>query len=165
MRPITACSNSSESRTTAPSGRRVFRDCKPLRFATPNEPPHCASGTRACWRFCKCWSLFCLQPEGFRHAQLRAHLASLLGLDPDALTAGQMTYQLRRLRLHGLIERIPRTHRYRLTDFGRRTALFLPRLYARTIRPALSLIDPKALPVNHRLQRAFANLDQQINLF
>jgi hypothetical protein len=76
-----------------------------------------------------------------------------------------MTYQLRRLRLHGLIERIPRTHRYRLTDFGRRTALFLPRLYARTIRPALSLIDPKALPVNHRLQRAFANLDQQINLF
>lgn len=56
-----------------------------------------------------------------------------------------MTYQLRRLRLHGLIERVPKTHRYRLTALGRRAALFFPRLYARTIRPALSLIDPQAL--------------------
>jgi hypothetical protein len=27
------------------------------------------------------------------------------------LTSGQITYDLRRLRVHGLIERIPRTHR------------------------------------------------------
>ncbi len=74
-----------------------------------------------------------------------------------------MTYQLRRLRLHGLIERMPRSHRYRLTDFGRHAALFLPRLYARAIRPALSLIDPQALPVNHRLQRAFQAVDLEIH--
>ena len=29
-----------------------------------------------------------------------------------------MTYDLRRLRLHGIIERIPRTIRYRLTGYG-----------------------------------------------
>jgi DNA-binding PadR family transcriptional regulator len=109
--------------------------------------------------------LFCLQPEGFRQAQLRQHYASLLGLDPAALTPGQMVYQLRRLRLHGLIERIHRTHRYQLTDFGRRAALFLTRLYARAIRPGLSLIDTKALPVNHRLQRAFSRLDAEITSF
>lgn len=109
--------------------------------------------------------LFCLQPEGFRHAQLRTHYAALLGLDPATLSTGQMTYQLRRLRLHGLIERMPRTHRYRLTDFGRRTALFLPRLYARAIRPGLSLLDPIALPVKHPLQRAFNSLDRQIKSF
>ena len=35
-----------------------------------------------------------------------------------------MTYDLRRLRLHGLIERIPHTHRYRPTPLGWRTAWF-----------------------------------------
>jgi len=109
--------------------------------------------------------LFCLQPEGFRNQHLREHYARLLGLDPTALTPGQLTYQLRRLRLHRLIERIPRSHRYRLTDFGLRAALFLSRLYARTIRPGMSLTDPQALPSGHGLQRAFKNLDQQIHTF
>jgi hypothetical protein len=49
-----------------------------------------------------------------------------------------MTYDLRRLRLHGLIERIPSTHRYRVTDEGLRAALFFNRFYARALRPALS---------------------------
>jgi hypothetical protein len=109
--------------------------------------------------------LFCLQPEGFRNQHLRAHYARLLGLDPTALTPGQLTYQLRRLRLHGLIERVPDTHRYRLTDFGLRAALFLTRLYARTIRPGLSFIDPKALLSDHGLQRAFNTIDTQIHAF
>jgi hypothetical protein len=109
--------------------------------------------------------LFCLQPEGFRNQHLREHYARLLGLDPAALTPGQLTYQLRRLRLHGLIERIPKTHRYRLTDFGLRATLFLSRLYARAIRPGMAFIDPAALPSNHGLQRAFNNLDKQIHTF
>ena len=41
------------------------------------------------------------------------------------MTPGQMTYHLRRLRLHGLIERIPGTHRYQVTRQGWRAALFL----------------------------------------
>jgi len=32
-----------------------------------------------------------------------------------------MTYHLRRFRLHGIIERIPQTHRYRITHPGLRT--------------------------------------------
>jgi hypothetical protein len=109
--------------------------------------------------------LFCLQPEGFRNQHLREHYARLLGLNPDTLTQGQLTYQLRRLRLHGLIQRVPKTHRYRLTDFGLRTTLFLSRLYARAIRPGLSLVEPLALPSNHGLQRAFDNLEKQVNFF
>jgi hypothetical protein len=109
--------------------------------------------------------LFCLLPEGFRNADLREHYAQLLGLAPNALSQGQMTYQLRRLKMHGLIQRIPKTHRYRLTDFGLRAAMFLSRLYARAIRPGLSFIDPNALPSEHGLQRAFLNLDKHVNLF
>ncbi len=59
--------------------------------------------------------VFRLLPHGFTNRDLREHLAPLLGRDPSTITSGQMSYDLRRLRLHGLIERIPRTHRYQLT--------------------------------------------------
>jgi len=109
--------------------------------------------------------LFCFLPDGFRNSTLREHYAHLLGLDPDAITQGQMTYQLRRLKLHGLIERIPETHRYQLTPFGIRVALFLTRLYTRAIRPGLSFVDSQAPPSAHRLRRAFENLEKQIDIF
>lgn len=46
-----------------------------------------------------------------------------------------MTYDLRRPRLHGIIERIPKTHCYQLTPDGLRIALFFSRTYARLLRP------------------------------
>jgi Mn-dependent DtxR family transcriptional regulator len=54
------------------------------------------------------------------------------------MTQGRMSYDLRRLRLHGLIERIPGTHRYTVTDRGLRLAIFLTRVHTRLIRPGLS---------------------------
>jgi hypothetical protein len=50
-----------------------------------------------------------------------------------------MTYDLRRLRLHGLIERVPKSHRYRITEPGARLAVLYLRIYARGFRPAASL--------------------------
>ena len=51
--------------------------------------------------------VFRLLPNGFTNRDLRGHLAPLLGLNPEAMTSGQLTYDLRRLRIHGLIQRIP----------------------------------------------------------
>ena len=48
-----------------------------------------------------------------------------------------MSYHLRRLRLHGLIERVPHTLRYEVTDFGLRAALFLTRAHRRVGRRRL----------------------------
>src|SRR4030095_8566659 len=62
--------------------------------------------------------VFRLLPEGFANRDLRALLARLLGVTPGTLTSGSLTYQLRRLRLHGFITRIDGTHRYRVTDGG-----------------------------------------------
>ena len=84
--------------------------------------------------------LLCMQLATFRNRLLRPLLAEQLGLEKDALSAGRMSYELRRLRLHGLIERIPKSHQYRLTATGLATALFYQRLYARMIRPALSIV-------------------------
>jgi hypothetical protein len=43
-------------------------------------------------------------PTGFCNRDLRNNLAALLGRPVEHFTQGRMSYQLRRLRLHGLIE-------------------------------------------------------------
>jgi hypothetical protein len=97
--------------------------------------------------------LFRLQPAGFRNAELRALIAQLRGLPEDAVSTGQMTYDLRRLRTHGLIERVPHSHRYRVTDTGLHTAMLLTRVHDRLLPTALAhLTDPT--PTRGPLQAA-----------
>ena len=92
-----------------------------------------------------------------------AHLAALLGLPPDHHLPGGMTYQLRRLRLHGLIARVPGTHRYRVTEPGLRLALFFTRVHARLFRPGLSVVMPDVAQDNAPLRRAFAHLEHAMD--
>jgi hypothetical protein len=105
---------------------------------------------------------FHLLPRGFSNRQLREHFAPLLGKDPSQLTPGQMTYQLRRLRLHGLIVRQPKTHRYCLTDFGLRVTLFFTRTYSRLLRPGLAHLTAELPTAPSPLRQAFENLDLAI---
>jgi len=107
--------------------------------------------------------VFRLLPRGFSNRDLRNHWAPLLGKAPHDITPGQMTYHLRRLRLHGLIERIPDSHRYRLTKAGSRTALFFTRAYSRILRPGLALIMPQEAPDHSELRRALDHVDLVID--
>ena len=67
-----------------------------------------------------------------------------------------MTYDLRRLRLHGLIERIPHTNRYRPTPQGWRTARFYHHTYNRLLRTGTPKIaDPSSTA---QLRRALDEL-------
>jgi hypothetical protein len=106
--------------------------------------------------------LFRSVPCGFRNKDLREHFARLRGKDPCQCTQGQMTYQLRRLRLHALIERQPETHRYRVTEHGLRLALFFTRSYARIVNPGLAQL---ALPplADTNLQRAFRHVERAMD--
>ena len=116
--------------------------------------------------------LFLGLPEGFRNASMRDWMAQALAVPVDAYSPGRMTYDLRRLRLHGLIERIPHSHRYEVTDLGIRVALFFTKVHSRILRPGLSqLFDgcPKApnRPVAaamRRLEQALAALFDQAKL-
>ena len=78
---------------------------------------------------------------------------------PATMTPGRMTYQLRRLRLHGLIERQEGTHRYIVTDFGLRVSLFFTRGYAPSCARGCpwSWRRPGRDPPD--LRRAFAQLE------
>jgi len=73
--------------------------------------------------------------RGFSNAELRQSLTPLLSCSADDLKPGRMTYQLRRLRLRGLIERIPKTHRYQVSAAGLHTVLFHVCSFSRVIRP------------------------------
>ena len=90
---------------------------------------------------------FKLLPHGFANRDLRPLIAQFLGKTPEAITSGQMSYDLRRLRMHGLIQRIPHTHRYRVTRTGLTQAMFLTRLHDRVLRTGLAqLTDPGPAP-------------------
>ena len=75
---------------------------------------------------------------GLTNRSLRELIAGLIpGYSPR-----QMTYDLRRLRRKGFIQRIPRTHRYQLTSEGRRLAVFFTKTYTRIVNPTLAELDP-----------------------
>jgi hypothetical protein len=107
--------------------------------------------------------VFRLLPRGFSNRELRNHWAPLVGKSPNDITPGQMTYQLRRLRLHGLIERLPRTQRYQVTEQGFRIACFCTRAYTALLRPGLAETLPETLSADSKLQRDFSRLSETID--
>ena len=80
---------------------------------------------------------------GLTNKSLRALTARLLG---TPYSPGQMTYDLRRLRLNGLIRRIAHTQTYVLTPEGTRIAIFYTKLYNRLLRPLAAADQPQAHP-------------------
>jgi hypothetical protein len=109
--------------------------------------------------------VFRLLPHGFTNRDLRTCLAPLLGLEPGAMTCGQITYDLRRLRIHGLIERIPGTFRYQVTVTGIRQALFLTRLTQRLLIPGLAELTDPSPPAPSRLRAAARAYDAALDDF
>ena len=108
---------------------------------------------------------FCLQPGGFRNRQLRPLLAQLLGLSESQISPGRMSYDLHRLRLHRLIERVPKTQRYRLTAFGLKTALFYSRTYQRLLRRGLSELHARRLSESSALAIDFAKFQKALEAY
>ena len=94
---------------------------------------------------------FRTQLDGFTNRDLRQLTGQLRGIDPDTISAGQATYDLRRLRTHHLIEKIPHSHRYRVTDTGLRTAMLLTRVHDRYLPTALAT---QLGPSHNRLKAA-----------
>jgi hypothetical protein len=102
-------------------------------------------------------------PTGFRNRELRPHVAALLGRDLTAYSRGAMTYDLRRLRLHGLIERVAGAHRYTVTSFGSRVAFFYAKVHLRILQPASTALTDPSDELPSQLRDAIRLLDQAIN--
>jgi hypothetical protein len=95
-----------------------------------------------------------LLPHGFTNRELRTLIAPLLGTTTEHITAGKMTYDLRRLRAHGLITRIPRTRRYQITDTGLTHALLFTHAHNHLLRIGLAELTDPDPPAPSRLRTA-----------
>jgi hypothetical protein len=100
--------------------------------------------------------LVCHAVTGLTNKSLRGRVAGLLGRD---YTAGQMSYDLRRLRLHGLIARASGTNTYVITPEGVRVAIFYTKLQARLLRPLLDAHCPPAPP---EVRSALTTIDRAL---
>ena len=107
--------------------------------------------------------LFTLSARGFSNRDLRGHLGALLGLDPSPMRPGRMSYDLRRLRLHGLIKRIDGAYRYHLTEHGLKVAMFYTRVYNRILRPGLAHLAPDAVSGDTTTHRRFAAITRNLD--
>jgi hypothetical protein len=100
--------------------------------------------------------------HGLTNASLRAQMTQLFD---HAYNSAKASYDLRRLRLKGLIERLPGRHRYQVTAYGRRIATFFTRLTSRVVVPALSELDASSRPPRHAptpLAAAWRAYDSQL---
>jgi hypothetical protein len=98
-------------------------------------------------------------PHGFRNRELRPQVAALLG---RPYSPAQMSYDLRRLRLKGIIHRIQGSHRYIATSYGIKVAFFYSKLYLRILRPNWTALLPDPVIIPQRLRTALDQLDAAI---
>jgi len=79
-----------------------------------------------------------LAPDGFTPADHAAQYCELLGCKAEAYSARQSSYDLKKLRAKGLVEKTaPRSRRYRATKDGLRTMSGLIVLREKVLRPLL----------------------------
>src|SRR5215210_5007588 len=145
------------------SGESLERLVQPTVTADGQRAPGLRVGDRRVLALLAALLLFVHLPRGLSHRTLRQQVATALGVDLTAYTSGQMTYDLRRLRLKGLLWRVPGSHRYLVTPYGYRVALLLTKLDARVFRTAVAAFDPSE-PVPRPLADALAEVDRQLDL-
>ena len=98
-----------------------------------------------------------LNVVGFTNRSLRALVSHLLGA---GYTVNQMSDDLARLRMNGLIERIPHSNTYTLTPDGQRVAIFYTKVHDRLLRPLIAADHP---PAPADLRQALRTIDQHVN--
>jgi hypothetical protein len=109
--------------------------------------------------------LFTHALDGFSNREL-VKLVARLWAQP--YSSRQATYDLRRLRRKTLITRLPGSHRYQLTPFGRRVAVLFTKAHGRVLAPGLALLDPLVpddLAKRSPLTTAWRQLDLALNDF
>ena len=154
------------SHNSGMSGDSIQRVVQPTVTADGEKAPALKFGQPRVMALFLALTLFQHRIDGFHNRQLRALVVDLLGVTSEQYTASQMTYDLRRLRLKGLIFRPPKTHRYFLTPYGWKIARLFSRLEARVFRPAVAMFTSNdavlPFPLRASLNRVDAQLDELI---
>jgi hypothetical protein len=145
------------------SGDSIQKVLQPTVTADGEKAPALKFGQPRVMALLLALTLFQHLIDGFRNRDLRQHVADLLGVKVSDYSSNQMTYDLRRLRLKGLIYRPPGTSRYFVTPYGWKVARLFSRLDARIFRPAMAMFTANDAVLPFPLRRALDSVDTQMD--
>jgi hypothetical protein len=115
------------SATTPPPGPPPWKPTNPVISTTCTRVPGMRFPDPRLQALLAACCALALRAAGFTSRDLRHLLAPQLGKDPGDMSGGQISYDLRGLRAHQIIERIPHSRTYQVTADGLSTALFFTR--------------------------------------
>lgn len=101
---------------------------------------------------------------GWSAKELRSAILDTFEIKASQYSVSAIRYDLRKLRAHGLIERIPQTHRYRFTTKGQKVAILMTLLRKRVYGPlaASAFVHspaPEPLPTS-KIEAAYREADR-----
>jgi hypothetical protein len=158
------CDAQSHDAAPAPDVVALTRVTRPTKENGQHAPALCFGDPRV-MAMLGAMVVFAHLVVGFRNREFTTLVASLLGAP---YSHRQATYDLRRLRRKGLIERLPKSHRYLPTPFGRAVAVLFVKAHGRMLGPALARVDvalPDEISARSPLAIAWRHLDHAIDDF
>jgi len=106
------------------------------------------------------------QLNGWRSAEIHQAILTTFGLPTAAYTLTQLRYDLRKMKAHGLLERIGRSYLYRLSDKGVKAALMFVLFHKRVCGPLANSLfhhrPDEALKPDSKIEAAFHKADHAI---
>ena len=145
------------------SGDSIQRVVQPTVTEDGEKAPSLKFGQPRVMALLLAWTLFHPLIDGFHNWDLRVLVADLLGVTTERYLASPMTYDLRRLRLKGLIFRPPRTNRYFVTPYGWKVARLFSRREVRVFRPAMAMFTGNDAVLPFPLRQALDRVDSQLD--
>ena len=106
------------------------------------------------------------QLDGWRSTDIHQAILTAFGLSDAAYSLTQLRYDLRKMKAHGLLERIGRGYRYRLTDKGAKVALMFILFHKRVCGPIANSLfhhrPDEALRPGSKIEKAYHQADRAI---
>jgi len=106
------------------------------------------------------------QLNGWRTADIHQAILAPFGLSATSYTITQLRYDMRKMKAHGLLERIGRGYRYRLTDKGTKSALIFILFHKRVCGPLANSLfhhrPDESLKPSTKIEAAYYKADHAI---
>lgn len=106
------------------------------------------------------------QLNGWRSAEIHQTILTAFGLSTNAYTLNQLRYDLRKMKAHGLLDRVGRSYRYRLSDKGSKAALMFILFHKRVCGPLANSLfhhrPKRTLQPDSKIETAYNRADQAI---
>jgi hypothetical protein len=103
----------------------------------------------------------------WKSMDVRQKIITSFDMDEQLYSRNQLIYDIRKLRAHGLVEKLPKSNRYRLTAYGIKVALAFTLVRKRIYGPLhFSLFEDqpdKSIDMDNILERKYRRLDEQLN--